>query len=173
MTKNRKSVIFKTENYNLYIMRQKNYFIIILALSAMVMSLSSCGSLGNYIGSGTLAGVASDYLIGATGQRGGLIGNMIEGAAGSWYDDTSRTTITVTARPNWYTVTDRNGVSNAYYLEPLNEAVKCLPGGAALQVLSASSCRPTFRKRDERLGWLIPTNKGIYQIINGKYAKIE
>ena len=153
-------------------MKSKKNFIIILALSAMMMSLSSCGSLGNYIGSGTLAGVASDYIIGATGQRGGLIGDMIESAAGSWYDESSRTTITVTARPNWYTVTDRNGVANAYYLEPLNEAVKCLPGGAALQVLSWDTCRPTFRKRDERLGWLIPTNKGIYQVINGKYAKV-
>lgn len=153
-------------------MRKKFNFIVILALSAITMSLSSCGSLGAYIGSGTAAGVASDYIIGATGQRGGLIGDMLESAAGSWYDESSRCTITVTGRANWYTVTDRNGVANAYYLEPLNEAVKCLPGGAALQVLSASSCRPTFRKRDERLGWLIPTNKGIYQVINGKYAKV-
>ena len=147
-------------------------FVIILALSAMMMSLSSCGSLGAYIGSGTLAGVASDYAIGATGQRGGLIGNMIESAAGSWYDEYSRCTISVTSRANWYTVTDRNGVANAYYLEPLNEAVKCLPGGAALQILSWDSCQPTFRKRDERLGWLIPTNKGVYQVINGKYSKV-
>ncbi len=152
---------------------KKNFnFVIILALSAMMMSLSSCGSLGAYIGSGTAAGVASDYIIGATGQRGGLIGNMIESAAGSWYDEYSRCTISVTSRANWYTVVDRNGVANAYYLEPLNEAVKCLPGGAALQILSWDSCQPTFRKRDERLGWLIPTNKGVYQVINGKYAKV-
>ena len=151
-------------------MRKMN-FVIIIALSVVMMSLSSCGSLGNYVGSGTLAGVASDYAIGATGQRGGVLGNMIESAAGSWYDKYSRTTITVTARQNWYTVTDRNGVSNAYYLGPLNEAVRCLPGG--LQVLSWNTCRPTFRKRDERLGWLIPTNKGVYKVINGKYSKME
>lgn len=154
-------------------MKIKKFFIIILALSAMVMSLSSCGSLGAYIGSGTAAGVASDYIIGATGQRGGIIGDMIESAAGSWYDESSRCTITVTGRANWYTVTDRNGVANAYYLMPLNEAVRCLPGGAGLQVLSVKSCRPTFRKRDERLGWLIPTNKGVYKVINGKYSKVE
>ena len=77
------------------------------------------------MGSGTLAGVASDYAIGVTGQRGGLIGDMIESAAGSWYDEYSRCTITVTSRPNWYTVTDRNGVANAYYLGPLNESVRC------------------------------------------------
>ena len=153
-------------------MRKVN-FVIIIALSVVMMGLSSCGSLGAYMGSGTLAGVASDYAIGVTGQRGGLIGDMIESAAGSWYDEYSRCTITVTSRPNWYTVTDRNGVANAYYLGPLNEAVRCLPGGAGLQVLSVKSCRPTFRKRDERLGWLIPTNKGVYKVINGKYSKME
>lgn len=152
-------------------MLKKMNYIIILALSAMMMALSSCGSLGAYMGSGTAAAVASDYIIGATGQRGGLIGDMIEAATGSWYDEYSRCTITITARPNWYTVTDRNGVANAYYLNPLNEAIRCLPGG--LQVLSWNTCRPTFRNRDERLGWLIPTNKGIYQVINGKYAKLE
>lgn len=153
-------------------MRKIN-FVIIIALSVVMISLSSCGSLGAYMGSGTLAGVASDYAIGVTGQRGGLIGDMIESAAGSWYDEYSRCTITVTARPNWYTVTDRNGVANAYYLAPLNEAVRCLPGGAGLQVLSVKSCRPTFRKRDDSLGWLIPTNKGVYKVINGKYSKVK
>lgn len=152
-------------------MEKKFNFVIILALSAMVMSLSSCGSLGNYIGSGTLAGVASDYLIGATGQRGGVLGNMVESAAGSWYDEYSRTTITVTARANWYTVTDRFGVANAYYLGPLNEAVKCLPGG--LRVLSWNTCQPTFRNRDKTLGWLIPTNRGLYKVVKGKYSKVE
>ncbi len=154
-------------------MLKKINFVIILALSAMVMSLSSCGSLGNYIGSGTLAGVASDYIIGVTGQRGGLIGDLVENAAGSWYDEYSRCTISVTDRANWYTVVDRNGVAKAYYLCPLNEAVKSLPGGAALKVLSWDTCRPTFRSRDNRLGWLIPTNKGVYKVINGKYSKIE
>lgn len=150
---------------------KKNFnFVIISALSAMMMSLSSCGSLGAYIGSGTAAGVASDYIIGATGQRGGLIGNMIESAAGSWYDEYSRCTISVTSRANWYTVTDRNGVANAYYLGPLNEAVRCLPGG--LQVLSWNSCQPTFRNRDKTLGWLIPTNKGLYKVVKGKYSKV-
>lgn len=144
-------------------MRKIN-FIVIIALSAMMMSLSSCGSLGYYIGSGSLAGIASDYIIGATGQRGGIVGNMIEGAAGSWYDETTRCTISVTNRTNWYTVVDRDGVANAYYLMPLNEAVKRLPKGVSILSGSTSLCRPRYVKVHNVLGWEIPTSKGRYVV---------
>lgn len=145
-------------------MEKKINFIIVLALSAMMMALSSCGSLGYYVGSGTLAGVASDYAIGATGQRGGLIGDMLESAAGSWYDEKTQCTISVTSRTNWYTVVDRYGVADAYYLMPLNEAVKRLPRGVSILSGSTSLCRPRYVKVHDVLGWEIPTNKGRYVV---------
>ena len=145
-------------------MLKKINFMAILALSAIVISLSSCGSLGNYVGSGTLAGVASDYIIGVTGQRGGLIGDLVENAAGSWYDESSRCTISVTSRANWYTVTDKNGVADAYYLMPLNEAVKKLPNGVSILSVNPKVCRPRYVKVHDVLGWEVPTNKGRYVV---------
>lgn len=152
-------------------MKNKKFFIIILALSAMVMGLSSCGSLGPYLGNRTANRLTSNYIMGVTTQQGGIIGDMIESATGYWYDEYSRCTISVTSRDNWYTVVDRNGIANVYYLEPLTEAVKCLPGGT-WRILSLDSCRPTFRNRDKKLGWLIPTSQGVYKVINGRYSKI-
>lgn len=139
-------------------------FIAILTLSVMTMSLSSCGSLGYYMGSGTLAGVASDYAIGATGQRGGLLGDIIEGTAGSWYDEYSRCTISVTSRANWYTVVDRYGVADAYYLMPLNEAIKGLPRGVQVMSVNPKVCRPRYLDVHDVLGWEMPTNRGKYVV---------
>lgn len=152
-------------------MAKKINFVIILALSAMMTALSSCGSLGNYIGSGTLAGAASDYLIAATGQRGGVVGNLIEGAAGSWYDKEACCRISVTSRANWYTVVNRHGVANAYYLMPLNEALKELPGG--VQVLSVNMCHPKYVQVHNVLGWLIPTSRGKYVVSSYGWYQIH
>ncbi len=154
-------------------MAKKINFVIILALSAMMTALSSCGSLGNYIGSGTLAGVASDYIIGATGQRGGIVGDIIEGASGSWYDEASRCTISVTSRANWYTVTDRYGVANAYYLMPLNEAIKGLPRGVQVMSVNPKMCRPYFVSVHNVLGWEIPTNRGRYVVSSYGYFPLH
>lgn len=107
-------------------MKKNLVLLTILALSAMV---SSCGSIGSLVGSGTLTGVAGDYLIGATGQRKGIIGRTIEDAAGSWSNDGARITVTsATASKGLYNVVYR-GVSDFYYLQPANEAMKSLPAG--------------------------------------------
>ena len=142
-------------------MKTKKNFITILALSAIVMSLSSCGSIlpsmGYYTGSGNLNAIASDYIIGATGQRGGIIGDRISSIAGCWYEN--GVTIAATSKPNWYSVT-RNGVTNVMYLMPFNEALRKIPGGTV--VLS-------FKPEDNSIGWnstyrvptwIIKTNRG-------------
>ena len=167
LTKNRKSVIFKTENYNLYIMRKKNYFIIILALSAMVMSLSSCASLGYY----KRIPAADYYLPGS--QQGGFLGDMAEGAAGSWYDSRTRCLISITERVNWYTVTDRFGIVKVYYLMPLSEAIKGLPPEVRVMSMSSFSFRPCYVKNHDVLGWEIPTNRGLYVVSSHGYYPVH
>lgn len=135
----------------------KNFkkIITILALSAMVMSLSSCGTLGQMVGSGTLTGIATDILIGKTGQRGGVIGDAIENATGFWRD--GDVTISVTSRPNWYNVR-RNGVNKVMYLMPLRDAVAAAPEGT--QIYDLSACKPGWNRMYKILTWRIPTNRG-------------
>ncbi len=131
-------------------MTRNFFFVIVLALSAVVMS--SCGSIGSLVGSGTVAGVAGDYLIGATGQRGGVIGRTIEDATGSWSNDGARITVTgSTASKGLYNVVYR-GVSDFYYLQPVNEAMKSLPAGYTM-----ISFQPYWNTFYKELAWMFYT----------------
>lgn len=132
-------------------MKKNYFFMIILALSAMMMT--SCGSIGSLVGSGTAAGIAGDYVIGATGQRNGVIGRAIEDATGSWSNDGARITVTgSTASKGLYNVVYK-GVSDFYYLQPVTEAMKELPAGYHM-----ISYRPYWNNFYKELAWMFYTS---------------
>lgn len=150
-------------------MKKNYFFMIILALSAMMMT--SCGSIGSLVGSGTAAGIAGDYVIGATGQRNGVIGRTIENATGSWSNDGARITVTsATPTKGLYNVVYK-GVSDFYYLQPVNEAMKELPAGYTM-----ISYQPYWNTFYKELAWMFYTRGQHRKVMvrnNGAIVRFE
>lgn len=146
----------------------KKYIVnIVIAIVSMV-SMSSCGTLGGVMGSGTLAGIAGDVLVSQLGLNNTVVSRMKDNATGKWYDKAHNLTITTTAKTateGVYSVTYSGG-QTYLYLAPITECLQTMPSGTSIIEYS-----PCYHSMTEKLAWKVKTTRGTYTVINTDSSK--
>lgn len=149
---------------------KKNILTLVIILLGTV-SMSSCCSLGG-LGSGYGYGRGYNYGYSYGPSETGIIGTAIQNKLGSWSNDGFRITETKeTATKGLYYVVKKNGECDFYYLQPVNNAAKCLPYG-----VNVVSYRPYWNTFYDELVWMFYTTGKCRKIMvgnKGKYAIVE
>lgn len=146
---------------------KRNILTLVIILLAMV-SMSSCCSLGG-LGNGYGYGYGRGY---SGPSETGILGSVVQNKLKCWTNAGFRITETkATATKGLYFVVKSDGESDLYYLQPVNNAVKCLPYG-----VNVVSYRPYWDTFYGELVWMFYTTGKCRKIMvgnKGKYAVVE
>lgn len=145
----------------------KKFFLNIVIILLSVLSMSSCCTYGGLSG-----GYGRGYGYSYGPSETGIIGSVIQNKTGCWNNDGYRISVTrETASKGLYYVVKKNGECDFYYLQPVNNAVKCLPYG-----VNVVSYRPYWNTFYGELVWMFHTTGKCRKILvgnKGKYVIVE